>query len=259
MPSLDAINLNRVGVVRGGKWLLRDVSWQVDAKATVAVLGPNGCGKTTLMRVICGYTYPSEGGATVAGFTFGQSPLHDMRRRVRLVAASGSLDAPPTMRVQDVVLSGFDGTIVFHRDATADERDAAAAAMHDAGVASLIGRDYGTLSTGERTRAQLARALVTRPAVLLLDEPALGLDIPGRESLLRTLESLDGKLTLVVVTHHPEELPTTTSRVLLMSCGRVAAEGLAGDVLTDANLSATYGLPLRAVRERGRVWVRVAH
>ena len=253
-----AIDLDNVGVVRGGNWLLRGVSWRVAANTTAAVLGPNGCGKTTLMRVICGYTYPSEGGATVAGFAFGKSPLHEMRRRVRLVAAGGDYDAPRTMKVGDVVLSGLDGTIVFHRGATADERDAAASALEEAGVPHLIGREYGTLSTGERTRVQLARALVTRPDVLLLDEPALGLDIPGREALLATLESLHGRLALVVVTHHPEELPATVGDVLLMARGRVHTSGPAGEVLTDANLTAAYGVPLVTTRDKGRIWVRVA-
>ena len=162
------------------------------------------------------------------------------------------------MKVGDVVLSGFDGTIVFHREGSAGEREGAAAALDDAGVRHLVGREYGTLSTGERTRVQLARALVTRPQVLLLDEPALGLDIPGREALLRTLDGLHGRLTLVVVTHHPEELPATTGDVLLMRRGRVHASGPAEDVLADDNLTAAYGVPLRTTREGGRVWVRVA-
>lgn len=265
-PGDGTILVRNAGVVRGGKWLLREVDWQVLPNATVAVLGANGCGKTTLLRVLCGYTFPSEGQVTVAGYQFGRAPLNDMRQHVRLVAAANyggagewanSYDASPEMPVEDVVASGFDGTLVFYRDASAGERNRARSALADAGVERLLGRLYGTLSTGERTRVQLARALVGDPKVLLLDEPTLGLDIPGRESLLRTLEALHGRTTLVLVTHHPEDLPPTVSDVLLLKSGRVHANGPAADVLTDTTLSAAYDLPLHVHHDNGRYWVRV--
>ena len=267
MSSL-ALDLQDVGVMRGGRWLLREVTWSVPTNQTVAVLGANGSGKSTLMKVICGYTYPTEGSAVVVGHTFGRSPMIEMRRHVRLVAAqsyggadewANGYDADPQMLVRDVVLSGFDGTLRFDRSATPDEHETADAAMTDAGICGFAHRLYGTLSTGERTRVQLARALVTRPRLLLLDEPTLGLDLPGREALLATLQALHGRTTIVLVTHHPEDLPPTVSEVLLLKSGQVQATGQASNVLTGSHLSEAFGIPIRVASESGRYWVRVAH
>lgn len=261
-----AFDLRGVGVMRSGRWLLRGVTWSVPVNQTVALLGANGSGKSTLMKVICGYTYPTEGSATVVGHTFGQSPMIEMRRRVRLVAAqsyggadewANGYDADPRMTVRDVVLTGLDGTLRFDRLPTPDEHERATAAMADAGIEGFAHRLYGTLSTGERTRVQLSRALITRPSLLLLDEPALGLDLPGRESLLATLESLHGRTTIVLVTHHPEDLPTTVSQAMLLRDGHVCACGNATDVLTSTCLTEAYGVPLHVVRDGGRFWVKI--
>lgn len=260
--SEPAIHLQNVGVLRGETWLIRNVSWHVQRNTTVAVLGPNGCGKSTLLRVIGGQLYPTRGQVTVAGVRFGQGDLRAMRRRVRLVTPPGTAEnphlPPGELPVELVVCGALDGTARFDRAATPDELAAAEAALQAAGADRLWGRTFGTLSTGERTRVQLARALITRPEVLLLDEPGHGLDLSGREALLRTLADLHGTLTMVVVTHHPEELPPTTSQALLMRAGgELVASGAADETLTSSLLSRTFDLPLHAHREAGRTWVRV--
>ncbi|MFN2519102.1 MAG: ABC transporter ATP-binding protein [Jatrophihabitantaceae bacterium] len=249
-----------VTVRRGPKTLLERVNWTVEEDERWAVLGPNGAGKTTLLQIAAAVVHPTEGTAHVLGHRLGGGDVFELRPRIGLASASVAQRIPEGERVLDVVVSAGYSVLGRWREAygRADMRRAARL-LNRMGVADLGERSFGTLSEGERQRVQIARALMTDPELLLLDEPAAGMDLGGREDLLRRLTRLaadpDAPAT-VLVTHHVEELPPGISHVLLLREAAVVASGLVRDVLTDAQLSATFGLSLHVERRKGRWYAR---
>jgi iron complex transport system ATP-binding protein len=237
-----------------GAELLRGVSWTVRPGEHWALLGPNGAGKSTLLALAGATRHPSEGSVTVLGGRLGRVDVRALRERIGVVDAVGKL--PDWLAVGDAVLTGATATVwpLWHRYGPA-ERARAAELLALVGCAELAEREVGTLSQGERQRVRVARALMTGPPLLLLDEPATGLDLPAREALLAALASLAGsrpELASVVVAHHLEDLPASTSHALLLRRGEVVAAGGAGEVLTDEAVSACFGLAVRVRREEGR-------
>ncbi len=251
-----------VSVRRGAKTLLADIDWTVEEDERWAVLGPNGAGKTTLLQIAAARLHPSAGQAWVLGEQLGAVDVFELRPRIGLASASLADRIPPNERVLDVVVSAGYSVIGRWREAygRADVRRAAAL-LKRVGVGELGERTFGTLSQGERARVQVARALMTDPELLLLDEPAAGMDLGGREDLLRRLtdfaEDPDAPAS-VLVTHHVEELPPGITHVLLLRDARVVASGLARDVLTAPVLSETFGTPLAVERRGGRWYARAA-
>src|SRR5687768_16962971 len=215
-----AIKLKGVGMRRGARWILRDIDWTVPAGACCAILGPNGSGKSTLTRILAAHSWPTTGTCEVIGGTLGETSLPELRHSIRLVQAAGPYDVEPELTAREVVETGFFGTLGLY-DATDDamERDADAL-LAQVGLAHVSSQKYATLSSGERVRSLIARALAARPKLLLLDEPTSGLDLLAREQVLATVQSLFDQRdrtppTVVFITHHVEELPPATSRVLL--------------------------------------------
>jgi iron complex transport system ATP-binding protein len=257
-----AIRLLNVGMKRGERWILRDINWTVPAGSCCAILGPNGSGKSTLTRILAAHSWPSTGSATVLDGTFGETSLPELRHSIRLVQAAGPYDVEPELTAREVVETGFFGTLGLYvdvDDATAREADALLAQV---GLAHVASQAYGTLSSGERVRSLIARALAARPKLLLLDEPTSGLDLLAREQVLATVQSLfDNKdrtpPTVVFITHHVEELPPATSHVLLLDNGSAAASGAPGDVLRSDVMSAIYRCPLDVRYIDGRWSVHV--
>jgi len=256
-----AIELRDVGVMRSGRWILRDISWRVVAGTCAAILGPNGGGKSTLARVISGYIWPTSGDVYVNGAHFGDVDLNQLRRRIRLVQPAGPYDVDPSLNARDVVLTGLFGTIGLFDTVTAADVEHAEQLLTQVGLRGLSQSRYSTLSTGERVRALIARALIQRPDVLLLDEPTAGLDLLGREQVLGTIERLfaagNQRTTVLLITHHIDELPPVTSQVLLLAGGGVAAQGKPEQVLRDETLSAAYRCRLRVQNVDRRYYVRV--
>ena len=256
-PSQDTvIRLQGVGVRRSGTDLLADVDWTVELDERWVVVGPNGAGKTTLLRLASAEMHPTTGTVELLGERLGRVSVFDLRPRIGLASAALSARVPGDERVRDVVRSagyGVLGTWTERYDEVDDAR--AGALLEQMGAGALGERTYGTLSSGERQRVLLARALMTDPEVLLLDEPAAGLDLGGREDLVARLTTLaadpDGPAT-VMVTHHVEEIPPGCSHALMLRAGRVVAQGLLDDVMTSENLSATFGQPLELLSRRGR-------
>lgn len=256
------VRMSGVTVRRGGNTLLRDVDWTVELDERWVVLGPNGAGKTTLLRIAAAELHPTSGTVHVLGEQLGRVNVFELRTRIGLTSAALGLRVPNDERVRDVVVSAGWGVLGRWReryDATDTGRaDELLAAM---GMRGFADREYGTLSEGERKRALIARALMTDPELILFDEPAAGLDLGGREDLVGRLAALaadpDAPAS-VLVTHHVEEIPTGYSHALLLRDGAVVAAGLLDDVLTDENLSATFGLPLAVQKRRGRytAWLR---
>jgi iron complex transport system ATP-binding protein len=256
------IAVDRATVTRTGTNLLRDVSWRVELDERWVVLGPNGAGKTTLLNLASARLHPTHGTVHLLGERLGRVDVGELRTRIGLSTVALHDRIPPDELVVDVVLTASWGVIGRFREAYEGMDSARAGVLLDQlGVAPLAQRTYGTLSEGERKRVQIARALMTDPEVLLLDEPAAGLDLGAREDLVRRLAELAGDPdapALVLVTHHVEEIPPGFSHAMLMREGTVVAQGLLEETITSENLSRTFGVPLRLSYDDGRFTARFA-
>jgi iron complex transport system ATP-binding protein len=252
--------LRDVSVRRGERWILRQISWTLPAGASAAILGPNGSGKSTLARILCGYLWPTEGEVAVQGRRFGETDLNDLRHSIRLVQPAGPYDVDAELSAREVVLTGLYGTIGLFDSPPAQEIEHANRLLGRVGLSAVAEHRYSTLSSGERVRALIARALIQKPRLLLLDEPTAGLDLLAREQVLATVQSLtagDDSPTTILITHHIEELGPRTSHVLLLDNGRIAASGAPERVLQAETLSRVYRCPMSVHHDAGRYYVRI--
>ncbi|MEV1332039.1 ABC transporter ATP-binding protein [Micromonospora costi] len=260
-PDL-VVSLDGVGVRRSGTALLHDVHWRVELDERWVVLGPNGAGKTTLLNLASGRLHPTVGTAHVLGERIGRTDVNELRTRIGLTTAALAERLPAEERVTDVVVTAAWSVVGRWRESYDRTDEARARALlGQLGVGGLTDRKYGTLSEGERKRVQIARALMTDPELLLLDEPAAGLDLGGREDLVARLSELaydPDAPAMVLVTHHVEEIPPGFTHALLLREGGVVAQGLIGETLTGDNLSKTFGLPLVVERRGDRYTARAA-
>jgi iron complex transport system ATP-binding protein len=249
-------------VVRGGKYLLRDITWQVELDERWVVLGPNGAGKTTLLNIASARLHPTSGTVHILGERLGRVDVTELRTRIGLSTMSLHDRIPTHETVLDVVVTASYAVVGRFRERyeSADERRARAL-LDQLGAGSLLDRAYGTLSEGERKRVQIARALMTDPELLLLDEPAAGLDLGGREDLVRRLTGLaddPDAPAMVVVTHHVEEIPAGFTHAMLLRDGGIVAQGLLRQTITSEYLSEAFGLPLQVTYTDGRFAARAA-
>jgi iron complex transport system ATP-binding protein len=241
-----------------GPTVLREISLRVESGEHWALLGPNGAGKSTLLSLASAQRFPSRGTVSVLGQTLGQVDLRELRRSVGLVDVR--LRMPAELTVAAYVETGVSQTVQPLGPADAATRSRVADLLARLGLDGISGRSIAVCSQGERARARLARALVAKPALLLLDEPAAGLDLPGRADLLTAMENAaaaDPQLASVVVAHHLEELPATTSHVALLRDGRLVTQGDVAVLGDSAALSECFGRAVRAFTEAGR-WYAVA-
>jgi len=257
----DVLQMRGVGVRRGASWILREIRWSVASDEHWVLLGPNGAGKSTLLDIAGTRIHPTIGEVEVLGEIIGLSDVFELRPRLGLVGSHVSESIRPREQVRDVVLTAAYGMTGRWREAydPADERraDRLLALL---GVADLANRPFASLSDGERGRVQIARALMADPELLLLDEPAAGLDLGGREALVQRLARMAADPlapTTILVTHHVEEIPPGTTHALVLREGLIVGQGRVEEVLTDAVLSAAYGIPLR-VERRGSRWMAQA-
>ncbi len=254
------VDLAQVSVVRGGATLLDEVTWRVDESDRWVVIGPNGAGKTSLLRIAAAMEYPSSGRAYVLGERLGHVDMSELRSRVGLSSSALSQRVPDDEVVRDLVVSAGYAVLGRWREKYEDvDYEQAVDMLESLGAEHLAERTYGTLSEGERKRVLIARSLMTDPELLLLDEPAAGLDLGGREELVARLADLaadpDAPAT-VLVTHHVEEIPPGFSHCLLLSEGKVVASGLLTDVLTSENLSKAFGQSIALEMIDGRYFAR---
>jgi len=250
------LELADVSVRRGESTLVDGVDWTVEEDERWVVLGPNGAGKTTLLQVASAQIHPTSGVVGILGEVLGTTDVFELRPRIGLTSAVLAERIPRNERVHDVVVSASYAVIGRWREVY-DELDhhRADELLTELGAAHLAGRTFGTLSEGERKRVQIARALMTDPELLLLDEPAAGLDLSGREDLVSTLSVLamdEMSPATVMVSHHVEEIPPGFTHALLMRQGRVVAAGPLEHVMTEQIVSATFGMPLRLSHDDGR-------
>ena len=247
-------------VLRGGRAIVDRVDWRVAEDERWVILGPNGAGKTTLLQLAGAMIHPTSGRVEVLGEALGSVDVFDLRPRIGLASAALADRIPADELVRDVVLTAaWAVTGRWHEQYEGTDVDRADAVLEAMGASALAERVYGTLSEGERKRVQIARALMTDPELLLLDEPAAGLDLGAREELVTRLAAIATDRwapAQVLVTHHVEEIPSGFTHVLLLREGRVVARGPVHEMVTGRLLSETFGTRLRAGHIRGRYWAR---
>lgn len=254
------IDFARVTLRRGGNTLVGPITWAVELDERWVVIGPNGAGKTSLLRIAAATEHPSSGTAYVLGERLGRTNMSELRSRVGLSSSTLSQRIPDDELVRDLVVSAGYAVLGRWRE-DYEEVDYAQAVdmLESVGAEHLSERAYGTLSEGERKRVLIARSLMTDPELLLLDEPAAGLDLGGREELVARLADLAADPdapAIVLVTHHVEEIPPGFSHALILSEGRVVAAGLLADVLTAENLSKAFGQSIALDVIDGRYFAR---
>jgi iron complex transport system ATP-binding protein len=264
------LEVNNLRVVRGNTTILDGVSWRVGRGEHWVILGANGSGKTSLLKALTGYLSPTAGEVVLLDRRYGTCDWRDLRLHIGVVMSAFGASIPPAEPALDTVVSGkFAQLDLWHPVKRAD-RVAAVRLMRRSGLAAVIKREWLYLSQGERQRVLIARALMARPKLLILDEPCAGLDPVARENFLRHVEDLarQGRTVelrrrarspaLVLVTHHVEEITPAFTHAVLIRNGRVLAAGPRRDVLTSKNLSATFGSPLRLVRAGDRYRLETA-
>ena len=246
-----------VGVVREGRWILHDASLAVTTGQRWVVIGANGSGKTTLLRTLSLYLHPSSGTIRVLGRDLGTFDVRTVRPRLAYVAASLAAELRPALSAHDVVVAAAHGALeTWWHHYTDDHHRRAEHSLSQMSVSSVSERPFGALSSGEQQRVLLARALMTDPLALLLDEPSARLDLGGREQLVALWEEFahsHSALPQVMVTHHVDEIPRTTTHCALMKHGTIIASGEIDDVLHSDSLSDCFEIRLHLDRrDNGR-------
>jgi iron complex transport system ATP-binding protein len=254
-PPPPVLDVSHLRIERGSSVILHDVSWRVERGQHWAILGPNGCGKTSLLKALTAYMTPTRGTIDLLGHRFGKSDWRDLRTHIGLVTSAVHHLIPPGEPAIETVISGKYAQLDLWGRVSPADRRRARNILRAVAAADLAEREWLLLSQGERQRILVGRALMARPRLLILDEPCAGLDPVAREHFLQFLDGLarrPGAATLVLVTHHLEELMPAFSHVLVMKAGRVAAAGPRKDVLTARLLGAVFGARARLARRVGR-------
>jgi iron complex transport system ATP-binding protein len=259
--SAMILRLTGVSVRRSGRTILGPIDWTVGSGERWVVIGPNGSGKTTLAHVASTYLWPTTGAVEVLGETIGRVDARELRRRIGYAGAGLEAAFDPDLTALDVVVTARHAALGPWWHTFSDEDRARAHRLLDEiGAGGLADRPFGLLSTGERRRVQIARALMPDPDLLILDEPGSSLDLGARETLVRDLARLAGQprpAAIVLITHHLEEIPRGFQRALILGDGRAIAAGPILDALTGPVLSAAFGLPIEVGLRAGRYSARL--
>lgn len=252
--------LTDVTVLRPGKTLLDSVNWSVEVGQHWIIIGPNGAGKTTMMQLLGAQTHPTRGRVEILDEVLGEVDVFELRPRIGLTSTAVSERLPQDETVQNVVVSAAHAVIGrWTEEYDHFDLDRATAMIAEMSISHLRDRTFGTLSEGEKKRVLIARALMTDPEALLLDEPGAGLDLGAREDLLASLEALTSDEhgpALVMVSHHVEDIAIGFTHVLLMAEGHIVAAGPINETLTSENLSRTFRQRLEVSHVEGRYTAR---
>lgn len=260
MPTDSILRVRDATFVRGGRRILDGISWQVERGQHWCVLGPNGCGKTSLINLITGYEPATDGDIQIGDETFGNSDWREVRKSVGLVTNTLTTYIEPSEPVFHVIASGRDAKLNLWEPPSATLKKQAAGLLEAAGCSYLMKSLWGTLSQGEKQKVLICRALMARFDVLILDEPCAGLDPVAREQFLAWMTEISGwpeAASLVLVTHHVEEILPCISHVLMLREGRIMCQGEKQKWLTNQSLSALYAAPVKLSRKNGRYGLRV--
>jgi iron complex transport system ATP-binding protein len=256
LVSGPAILMQGVRIRRGGSWLLEGIDWRVEPGEQWALLGPNGAGKSTLLTLAAATDHPTAGTVELLGERMGRTDVRRLRERIGVVEARLDRKLDESYDVATIVLTGATGTrIPLWERYDEQVKTRAAELLELFGCSDLAERPLGICSQGERQRILLARALMSSPRLLLLDEPAAALDLPAREALVAALEALaasDPELTTILATHHLEELPRSTTHALLLRGGELVASGPVEKTLTSETLSRCFAIPIEIAQRDGR-------
>lgn len=254
------LSLQNVSVRKGDRTILGPLNWEVHAGERWVILGPNGAGKTTLLQMCATLAHPTIGTVSILGEQLGKVDVFELRNRVGFTSSAMIDLLPPEEKVIDIVLTAAYAMLERWQEIyDLWDESRAKALLTTFGVRELGERTFGTLSEGEKKRVQIARAIMSDPELLLLDEPAAGLDLGGREDILRRISQFAAEPTApatVIVTHHIEEIPAGTTHVLLLKNGLVVRQGLIQDNLTSDSLSEIYGIPILLEMNHGRYFAQ---
>jgi iron complex transport system ATP-binding protein len=251
----EVLSLKEVSLVRDERAILDRVTWNVRRQENWVLYGPTGAGKTTLLNLICGYIWPTEGEVRVLRHQFGHVDLSQLRQRIALVSEPLVRMIRADLCGAEVLITGARAHLnLFDPPTTAELRHVVEVAV-ETNTQELLEKPFGAMSTGERQRLLIARALMRRPEILILDEPCAGLDLAGREFVLHTVELVARRPkapTLIFTTHHVEEITELFTHALLLRGGKVLAAGPIRETLTSRHLSALFELPIRVTQRHGR-------
>lgn len=254
------LSLQNVSVRKGDRTILGPLNWEVHAGERWVILGPNGAGKTTLLQMCATLAHPTIGTVSILGEQLGKVDVFELRSRVGFTSSAMIDLLPPEEKVIDIVLTAAYAMLERWQEIyDLWDESRAKALLTTFGVRELGERTFRTLSEGEKKRVQIARAIMSDPELLLLDEPAAGLDLGGREDILRRISQFAAEPTApatVIVTHHIEEIPAGTTHVLLLKNGLVVRQGLIEDNLTSDSLSEIYGIPILLEINYGRYFAQ---
>ena len=260
MTTSTVLELSDVSVRRGETTILGPLNFKISPGERWVVLGPNGAGKTTLLQILATKIFPTSGSVWVLGKQMGRVDLFELRTRIGLCGAPIAQEIPDDEKVRDVVLTAAYAILGrWNEDYDLWDESRAIALLTTFGVRDLGERLYGSLSEGEKKRTQIARALMADPELLLLDEPAGGLDVGGREDLLRRFANFSSDPTApatILVTHHIEEIPIGTTHALLLKNGQIAVSGPVESVITSEHISAIFNEKITVTHDAGRFFAR---
>lgn len=253
---MKVLQFTDVSLVREQKEILSKINWQVKPKENWAILGLNGSGKTSLLQLICGYLWPTSGHLEVLGEVFGKTSIPELRKKIGWVSTALQYQLKDYERSEKIVLSGKFASIGIYQQTTEAELEEAKQLLIDCGGQHLIGKKYQVLSQGERQIVLIARALMSKPELLILDEPCNGLDIFAKESLLKRIEKIaqsKNSPSILFVSHHTEEILPCFDQLILLRDGKIFKQGLTADLLTRETLNQFYPHPVSLiVNENGR-------
>ena len=252
------VKLRNISFERSGRVIVDDISWTIEQGQHWALLGANGSGKTTLLKIITGYEWPTSGTVEVFGQQYGQCNLPELRKHIGWVSMAIESKLPQDDTALEIVASGIDASVGLYRDFTENEIKVSMDALEKVNAINCAGRQFGILSQGEQQRILIARALINRPALLILDEPAIGLDPAAKERFLGDLSRLASHPdapTMVMVTHHIEEIDPWISWVMVLRNGEVLASGRKSEIINTATLSRAFGMDMLVKREGLRYFI----